>query len=172
MFGANYLTILLKPNYEKPVDSPEDIIDRGLTVIWPPGWEDYKDMLMNDTGYGSREINTKLAENTEVAKVIFCYTEKLPFNFFFKNWSHFDKLIQDLILKDGKAVIDDYKLTNLELKWAKENYDTAWHRSKDIREGGDMNFASYMLNKKWALEEEFNNHMLRFQQVRGVYLFQ
>ena len=32
-----------------------------------------------------------------------------------------------------------------------------WHRSKD-RRGGDHPFASFMLNKKWTLEEEFNNH--------------
>ena len=45
-----------------------------------------------------------------------------------------------------------------ELAWGR------WHRSKD-RKGGSHPFASYMLNKKWTLEEEFNNHMLRFQQV-------
>ena len=43
-----------------------------------------------------------------------------------------------------------------------------WHRSKDRKEG--MNFASYMLNKKWTLEEEFNNHMMRFQQVSNSQL--
>ena len=83
MFGANYLTILLKPNYEKPVDSPQDVLDRGLTVIWPPGWEYYKEMMMKDTGLGSSKTIRDLAKNTEVAKVIFCYTEKLQLNFFF-----------------------------------------------------------------------------------------
>ena len=39
-----------------------------------------------------------------------------------------------------------------------------WHRSKE-RLAADNPFASYMMNKKWWLEEEFNNHMLRFQQV-------
>ena len=38
------------------------------------------------------------------------------------------------------------------------------YRSKE-RKGGVNPFSSYMLNKKWTLEEEFNNHMLRFQQV-------
>ena len=51
-----------------------------------------------------------------------------------------------------------------ELAWAK-NYSTTWYRSKEKR-GGDNPFGSYMLNKKWTLEEEFNNHMLRFQQVK------
>ena len=70
MFGANYLPMLLKPNYEKPVDSPQDIIERGLTVIWPPGWGDYLEMMKND--YGNPDPNARqLAEITIVPKVIF-----------------------------------------------------------------------------------------------------
>ena len=50
------------------------------------------------------------------------------------------------------------------------SYEYRWHRSKEKQM--KFPFASYMLNKKWTLEEEFNNHMLRFQQVnmRG-YIF-
>ena len=33
---CNYLTVLLKPVYEKPVDTAEDIIERGLTIIQIP----------------------------------------------------------------------------------------------------------------------------------------
>ena len=50
-----------------------------------------------------------------------------------------------------------------ELEWAKD-YGTAWYRSKS-RKAGHNPFSSYMMNKKWTLEEEFNNHLLRFQQV-------
>ena len=47
MLEANFLTILLKPVYEKSVDTAQDIIDRGLTVIYTPGAESAKKMLMN-----------------------------------------------------------------------------------------------------------------------------
>ena len=33
---CNFLTILIKPNYEKPVDTAEDIIERGLNIIGIP----------------------------------------------------------------------------------------------------------------------------------------
>ena len=33
MLESNYLTMLLKPTYGKPVDSKQDIIDRGLNLI-------------------------------------------------------------------------------------------------------------------------------------------
>ena len=39
-----------------------------------------------------------------------------------------------------------------------------WHRSEDIKDG-DFPFGSFMLNKKWWLEEELNNCLLQFQQV-------
>ena len=40
-----------------------------------------------------------------------------------------------------------------------------WHRSKDKMKTPISEFISYMMNKKWWLDEEFNLHMMRFQQV-------
>ena len=39
-----------------------------------------------------------------------------------------------------------------------------WHRSKDIESDGSP-FTSAMINKKWWLEEELNNHILQIHQV-------
>ena len=41
MFESNYLTMLMKPTYEKPVDTAQDILDRGLTIVWPPGTDSF-----------------------------------------------------------------------------------------------------------------------------------
>ena len=51
-----------------------------------------------------------------------------------------------------------------ELDWAKEK-NTRIYRSKE-KKGYTTPWGSYMMNKKWIFEEEFNNHMLRFQQVK------
>ena len=40
-----------------------------------------------------------------------------------------------------------------------------WHRSKDNTGDSANPFCSAMINKKWWLEEELNNHILQFQQV-------
>ena len=66
-------------------------------------------------------------------------------------------------IRTGAAVVECAFLYDYELQWATD-LGTSWHRSRD-RRGGDHPFASFMLNKKWTLEEEFNNYMLRFQQV-------
>ena len=67
-FEANFLDILLKPNYEKAVDTAEDVLHRGLEVIVPPGGESVVEIRKNSPN----EITRKLAERTVVAKVIFC----------------------------------------------------------------------------------------------------
>ena len=46
-----------------------------------------------------------------------------------------------------------------------EKANSKWHRSRERRSNSYSPFCSYMMNKKWWLEEEFTNHILRFQQV-------
>ena len=67
MLEANYLTILLAPNYEKPIDTAQDILDRGLTVIHSPGSKSYLEGLKNSPA----KIDRDLAERTIVPEVIF-----------------------------------------------------------------------------------------------------
>ena len=67
MLEANYLTMLMKPVYEMPVDTPQDIIDRGLTVLSAPGTESMVENLKNSPS----KITRTLAEKTFVTEVIF-----------------------------------------------------------------------------------------------------
>ena len=67
MFGSNYLTMLLKPNYEKFVDSAQDILDRGLTVVSLP----YYTSTIKESLKSPYEIERKIAERTVDPKVIF-----------------------------------------------------------------------------------------------------
>ena len=69
MFLSNYLAILIKSTYVKPVDTAEDVLDRGLTVMKGPGSLAIVENLKSSPFY----ITRKLAERTIVAKVILCY---------------------------------------------------------------------------------------------------
>ena len=71
MLEANFLTILLKPVYENPIDTAEDLLDRGLAVLYGPGTQSTREILMNSPYY----ITRTLAERAIVPKVIFCCTE-------------------------------------------------------------------------------------------------
>ena len=68
-----------------------------------------------------------------------------------------------MVLDSGSAVLEDAFRFDYELDWATDR-GTSWYRSKSKKIGFNP-FTSFPINKKWTLEEEFNNHMLRFQQV-------
>ena len=50
-----------------------------------------------------------------------------------------------------------------------ESKDLRWHKSKE-KPAGKSPFGSYLMNQKYTLEEEFNNHLLRLQVTVG-YIF-
>ena len=86
-----------------------------------------------------------------------------------KDWDDYEQKFKDWIIKSNSAVAElSVVYSEWELEWASEK-GTKLYRSKD-RKGGINPFCSYMLNKKWTLEEEFNNHMLRFQQVTPIFI--
>ena len=66
MLESNYLGILVKPNFEKTMDSAEDVLDRGVSILWFPYYEYYKDLQLEQN---DSMILKKLAERVYVAKV-------------------------------------------------------------------------------------------------------
>ena len=76
MFEANYLTILTAPIYDKAIDTAEDVLDRGLTVIWHTNYESTVENMKNSRS----KITRELAERTIVPKVIFSILKKLHIN--------------------------------------------------------------------------------------------
>ena len=79
-----------------------------------------------------------------------------------QDWDDYDEMVQHAI-RNGSAVVELARLWTSLQDYAKVE-NTSWYRSKE-RKAGVNPFGSYMMNKKWTLEEDFNNHMLRFQQV-------
>ena len=79
-----------------------------------------------------------------------------------QDWDDYEEMAQQAI-RNGSAVVELARLWTSLQDYAKVE-NTSWYRSKE-RKAGVNPFGSYMMNKKWTLEEDFNNHMLRFQQV-------
>ena len=157
MLECNYFTMLLKPSYERPIDSAKDVLDRlikiflfyqiffslnqnifrGLTVFNPPGREG----IVEDMKNSPYENTRALAYKTVVAN----------------DWIGFNKMIHDTAENGSSVVVTSYLMRN-QLARGK------WHRSKN-RMIGQHPYGSFLMNKKWTLEEEFSMHMLIFQQV-------
>ena len=66
MLESNYLGMLVKPNFEKPMDSAKDVLDRGITILWFPEYEWYKEDAIKQN---ESLIKKKLAEQVYVSKV-------------------------------------------------------------------------------------------------------
>ena len=62
---SNYLSVLIKPSYDKPVETAEDVIARNLTIIYAPGTEPMVEANKNSP----IPIVRELAERSYVAKV-------------------------------------------------------------------------------------------------------
>ena len=67
MLESNYLSMLMKPNYEKPIDTAKDVIDRGLKIVYTPGSESNVEIMKNSNS----DIARALAQLTVVPDVIF-----------------------------------------------------------------------------------------------------
>ena len=65
-YESSLLDIILKQNYEKAVDTAQQLLDRGLSVISTPGAESRIEILKNSPTYVTRT----LAERTVIPKVI------------------------------------------------------------------------------------------------------
>ena len=63
---CNYLTVLIAPVYEKPIDTAEDIIERGVRILWEDGQRSWVEELKKS----SIPLVRQLAERAYIAKVI------------------------------------------------------------------------------------------------------
>ena len=68
LFLSILFSMLMKPVYETPIDTAQDILDRGLTVIYLRESESIQEIEKNSASY----ITRQLAERGIVPKVIFC----------------------------------------------------------------------------------------------------
>ena len=75
-FESSFLDILLKQNYEDPVDSAEDILDRGLRIVYGH----IAAAIVKDMKKSPSNMTRALAERSVVAKVILLYyIGEIPF---------------------------------------------------------------------------------------------
>ena len=70
MFESTFFSMLIKPVYETPINTAQDVLDRGLTIIWFPGYEYYKEMAIKQN---VSVVLRELAEMTYVSKVSDCF---------------------------------------------------------------------------------------------------
>ena len=136
-FHSNFLSMLISPIIEKPLDTAEDILERGLIPIMKGGGV-YKNLLQKS----SNKATKKLGENV-------LFTEE-----FQPTGLIFEKVLSE----KTHAWITSYITCSDTLPY--ENF----HISRDTIDGTNPWFV-WIMNKKWSHKESLERHILYFQQV-------
>ena len=124
---SNYLTVLLRPSYEIPVETADDLINRDITPFMMPGSELYKQMIATSSDPTYQEISRRLV----IAK----------------DWDEYDDMLRKvtstgLFAEIGR--VPGWPTPEEEFKY--------WYRSSETLPG-DNPMSGHLVNKKWPLKK-------------------
>ena len=127
---CNFLTVLLTPSYEEPVETAKDLVKRDIIPFYGPGGEIYKQFFAASQDPIYQEISRRLV----IAK----------------NWDEYDDMVRKVILTGMYADIGNWPWI---LNWDnKEEEEKKWYRSIETI-AGDYPYNIHLTNKKWPLKK-------------------
>ena len=124
---CNLLTTILRPNFEEPLDTAKQLVEKNITLYNQPGAEIWKQFLLES----SIPEYIKLGETYLIADDL----------------DHYDNITEHDVIGAGThahgpaSYLEPYHLDM-----------GRWHRSKEKLVGNNP-FAGYLTNKKWNLNE-------------------
>ena len=116
------LPVILRANFDDPVDSAQDIVDRNLTLFDAPWTDMWKHWLATH----ANPLYRKISETMIIAK----------------SWDHYNELMEHGIIENNTHV------TMLGYLGPLEKSLGLWWRSKELLEG-DIPYAGFLTKKKW-----------------------
>ena len=155
---SNYLTVLLRPRYEEPVETAADLIKRDITPFLWPDAEGWRESYAASPDPDYQEISRRLV----IAK----------------DWDDYEDMISKVISTGMFADIGT-------IPWVYEEEFKDWYRSSKTL-AGDHPYAGHLANKKWPLKkvstvklhdkkqflkfyfQQYDLNTLRFTQVYGL----
>ena len=117
---------MLRPNFEDPFDTAQQLVDNNITLYDVPGAEIRKQFLANSP----IPSYNKLAETM----------------IFTNSWAEYFQYAEQNVIGNGTHAKMAFKVYPLELQYG------TWHRSQE-RVSGNNPFGGYVSNKKWYLNE-------------------
>ena len=118
------LTVLLKQNFDVPIDSSADLVNRNITPYVHPGGFVWKDVLKNSPIKANQELSSRLV---------------IP-----EDWDAWEVLTQKALEKGTFAKLDN-GLSK------KEKLMGIWYQSKTTPL--TTRYSGYVTDKKWKLNE-------------------
>ena len=124
---SNYLSVLLRPSFEEPVETVEDIIKRDITPFYAPGGEIIKQVFAASSDPNFKEITRRLV----IAK----------------DWDEYQNMVRKVTSTGSFAEIGT---TPWWFNSTEEFKD--WYKSSETIPG-DYPFTGHLENKKWPLKK-------------------
>ena len=136
---------MLRPNFEAPVDTPQQIVERNMTLfIFSFGWKD--DFLTDPDPY-LRKLAETMIEPGDV-------------------WEYYNLTMYGLLRDGTHAYIESsgWEMLVAEGEGPDYNEGRGVYRSKE-RVSGDIPYVGYMTSKNWFLNEVW--YLIRW--MRSLY---
>ena len=127
---CNLLTTILRPNFEEPLDTAKQLVEKNITLYDGPGFEIWKQFLQESP---TSEYN-KLGDIYLLAD----------------DWDHFSNLSK-LVISTGKYALMTGGIYEAETSLGR------WYRSEE-KVAGKYPYGGYLTTKKWHLNEVMPQH--------------
>ena len=124
---CNYLTVLLTPSYEEPVETAKDLLKRDITPFLWPGGEFMTQFFAASTDPNYQEISRRLV----IAK----------------DWWEYEEMVSKVI---STGMYADMASLPWILNSTEEHDD--WYRSTETIAGTNP-YVVHLSNKKWPLKK-------------------
>ena len=130
---CNYLTVLLTPSYEEPVETAKDLIKRDIIPFYMPGGEIMRQFFAASPDPIYQEISRRLV----IAK----------------DWDEYYDMVRKVISTGMYAKIGSVPPTYNSTEEYKD-----WYRSTETIPG-DFPYQVHLSNKKWPLKKVLKAHL-------------
>ena len=130
---SNYLTVLLRPRYEEPVETAADLIKRDITPFYIPGGDIYKQFFAASSDPVYQEISRRF--------------------FVPKDWDEYEDMLGKVTSTGMFASIG----TEPDSWYVPEEEYKDWYRSSETI-GGTNPCVGNLANKKWPLKKYYELH--------------
>ena len=149
--NANFLTMLTTPIFEKPIETAEELNEKGFTIVlYGSSW--YKNLLVLSPDPVYQELGTRM-------------TSYGP--------NEWDDVANDMFQNNTRwAFLTEYLILKKLIRFDEDEYKNVsnWNRVQEPVRGADPWYV-HLVNKKWRYKENFAKFILTVQQVGGIQLF-
>ena len=123
-----YLTVLLRPRFEEPVETAADLIKRDITPFYQPGSEIYRQFFAASSDPTFQELSRRLV----IAK----------------SWGEYYEMVGKVYSTGLFALLRTQPPVKIDPKRGYKD----WYRSSETVAGFNP-YGGHLVNKKWPLKE-------------------